>query len=360
MPLAANSIADQDILADYDYDLPPELVAQTPAQRRSAARLLVFNPATAAISHRQVAALPDLLAPGDLLVLNDTRVVPARLPARKPGGGQSEVFFLHPARPQHIDPAGKEWHQVLIRGKVKEGTVLTLQARPEIELRLLKKNADGTALVEVPLPALELAARYGLTPLPPYIKRPQGVSAHDRQRYQTVFARKAGAVAAPTAGLHFSAALLARLRAQGVDLGFITLHTGYGTFAAPSPAQLRAGRLHGEWVEVKQRLVSKYQRCREKGGRVVAVGTTSARALEWACQPQGQLQSKSGCCHLLIAPGFHFNALDGLMTNFHLPRTTLLLLVSALMGRENIRQAYREAIKEKYRFYSFGDAMLIL
>ncbi|MDR1396950.1 MAG: tRNA preQ1(34) S-adenosylmethionine ribosyltransferase-isomerase QueA [Desulfarculales bacterium] len=348
-----------DILSAYDYYLPPELVAQTPARRRTEARLLVSDSDTGHVTHQKVADLPLLLQPGDLLVLNNARVIPARLLARKPSGGLAEIFLLNPAHPERTEPDGHEWQQALIKGKIQENSILTLSADPEIVIRLLEKREHGQALIEIPGSALDLAARYGLTPLPPYIKRPRGCTAADRKRYQTVFARNPGAVAAPTAGLHFTNALLAEIKKKGVDIAFATLHVGYGTFSPPRREDLQAGNLHGEWVEVDQDLVKRYRRCRDRGGRVIAVGTTSARALEWAAL-SGCLEVKQGWCHLFIAPGFEFKILDGLMTNFHLPRTTLLMLVSAFMGREKMNSAYAEAIRERYRFYSFGDAMLIL
>ncbi len=349
----------EDILAAYDYDLPPGRIAQHPARRREAARLMRLERASGLLEHGTIAELPSILRPGDLLVMNDTKVVPARLLALKPSGGLVEVFLLSPAQPVEVCPNGWETHQVLIRGKISHST-LYLQKNPQVELKLVEKKERGQALLAFPGSALKLAALFGSTPLPPYIKRPDGDKPLDKLRYQTVYAKRDGAVAAPTAGLHLSKNLLAKLQGLGVGLGYITLHVGYGTFAQPEAQDLAQGRLHGEWAEITPRLAAQHAACRAAGGRVIAVGTTSARALEWASASGRQLQAMNGLCGLLIAPGFVFQAIDGLLTNFHLPRTTLLMLVAALAGRQRVMAAYQEAVRLGYRFYSYGDAMLIL
>lgn len=350
-----------DPLAGYDYFLPPERIAQSPAQRRVQARLMFLPRGGDGWRHERVARLTRLLAPGDLLVINDTKVVPARTHWRKPSGGRVEMLLLSPAAPARRLPGGGEVHQVLLRGlgALAPGRELALEGAPDLKARVLERGERGRALVALPLAGLELARRWGQTPLPPYIKRPQGPVAADARRYQTVYAAREGAVAAPTAGLHLSPELLAALARRGVGLARLTLHVGYGTFAEPDPADLAAGRLHAEWVDVPESTIAAVAAAKARGGRVVAVGTTSLRALEWAAAP-GRLAARQGWCDLLIGPGFAFQAIDGLLTNFHLPRTTLLMLVAALAGRERVLAAYAEAIAREYRFYSFGDAMLIL
>ena len=352
----------QDLLAAYDYKLPSELIAQAPARRRVQARLLHLPRHQGQASHYKVAGLTRLLGPGDLLVLNDTRVVPARLTAAKPTGGRVEILLLSPAQPHQCLEDGSEAHQCLLRSHkpLAAGLRLRLAGEPEVWVRVLHRGERGRALVEFPSEALKLSAERGATPLPPYIKRPQGPDAQDASRYQTVYAAHPGAVAAPTAGLHLSRELLCALARRGVDHTYLTLHVGYGTFAEPDPAQLAAGRLHSEWVEISPQAAEAVARTKKRGGRVIAVGTTSLRSLEWRPGPGGVPQPGAGWCDLLIAPGHGFRVADGLITNFHLPRTTLLMLVAALAGRERVLAAYQEAMERGYRFYSYGDAMLII
>ncbi|MCB2190236.1 MAG: tRNA preQ1(34) S-adenosylmethionine ribosyltransferase-isomerase QueA [Deltaproteobacteria bacterium] len=358
----AHNTGSQDLLAAYDYELPSELIAQKPARRRVQARLLHLPRYQGGMGHHKVADLTRLLRPGDLLVLNDTGVVPARLFATKPTGGRVEVLLLSPAQPHQRLEDGREVHQCLLRSHkpLQAGLSLRLAGEPEARLRVLERGERGQALVEFPASALDMAAARGATPLPPYIKRPQGPDATDASRYQTVYASQPGAVAAPTAGLHLSRELLAALTRRGVEHTRLTLHVGYGTFAEPDPAQLAAGRLHSEWVEVSPEAALAVAEAKKRGGRVIAVGTTSLRSLEWRPGPGGVPQPSAGWCDLLIAPGHGFRVADGLITNFHLPRTTLLMLVAALAGRERILAAYQEAMRREYRFYSFGDAMLII
>ncbi|MFH1059631.1 MAG: tRNA preQ1(34) S-adenosylmethionine ribosyltransferase-isomerase QueA [Pseudomonadota bacterium] len=350
-----------DPLAGYDYDLPPERIAQAPARRRAQARLLRLPLNGGAFGHHRVGWLAQELKAGDLLVVNDTKVVPARLFWRKPSGGRVEMLLLAPAAPVRRLPEGGEVHQVLLRGLRSQGagSELRLEAAPDLMARVLERGERGRALVALARPGLELARRWGQVPLPPYIKRPDGPRPEDAPRYQTVYAAREGAVAAPTAGLHLSPELIAALDRRGVGLARLTLHVGYGTFAEPDPAELAAGRLHAEWVEAPEATVAAVQRAKARGGRVIAVGTTSLRALEWRAAG-GELTPGQGWCDLLIAPGFDFRVADGLLTNFHLPRTTLLMLVAALAGRDRVLAAYAEAVSLGYRFYSFGDAMLLL
>ncbi len=315
-------------------------------------------------AHRKVAHITKHLNPGDLLVVNDTKVVPARIMARKPTGGKVEVLLLSPAQPQAKDESG-ELHQALIKShrSLAPGTELILEADnglTEVRLKVITKGERGQASVWVPGSGMRLAKERGQVPLPPYIKRPNGPFKDDARRYQTVYAACEGAVAAPTAGLHISPALLGALAMRGVETARLTLHVGYGTFAEPRPEDLAAGRLHAEWVKIPSETSQAVARTRARGGRVIAVGTTSARALEWRAGPGGVPRSGSGWCSLLIAEGHEFKAVDGLLTNFHLPCTTLLMLVSALAGRQRILAAYAEAVKQEYRFYSYGDAMLII
>jgi len=349
-------------LEAYDYRLPPEMIAQSPASRRVQSRLLCLPRHGGSPSHHRVAQLTRLLRPGDLLVLNDTQVVPARLSARKATGGRVELLLLSPAQPEQRLPGGRELHQCLVRSHrpLRPGARLSLEGGTPLEVVVAQIGQRGRAMVEFPAPALELAAARGATPLPPYIKRPTGPQAVDKQRYQTVYAARPGAVAAPTAGLHLSRELLAALARRGVEHTRLTLHVGYGTFAEPDPADLAAGRLHAEWVRLPAEASQAVARAKARGGRVIAVGTTSLRALEFKAGPGGVPQAGEGWCELLIAPGHQFRAADGLITNFHLPRTTLIMLVAALAGRERVLAAYAEAMELGYRFYSYGDAMLVV
>lgn len=362
LPASQGSGQGHNLLAGYDYYLPPGCIAQAPARRRVQARLMLLGRSDQDLRHTRVAQLPRLLRPGDLLVVNDTRVVPARLFAQKTSGGRVEMLLLAPANPLERLADGGEVHQVLLRSHrhLAAGQELSLEGAPGLKALVLERGQRGQAKVRLPRPALELAEAWGQVPLPPYIKRPQGPQPGDRRRYQTVYAQRAGAVAAPTAGLHLSPELLAALARRGVEVARLTLHVGYGTFAEPSPADLAAGRLHAEWVEMPEETCRAVSRAKAAGGRVVAVGTTSLRALEWRAGPGGVPRAGSGWCDILIAPGHRFQAVDGLITNFHLPRTTLLMLVSALAGRERVLEAYAEAVRRDYRFYSFGDAMLII
>jgi S-adenosylmethionine:tRNA ribosyltransferase-isomerase len=335
-----------------DYELPPHLIAQEPAAVRDAARLLVVDRQAGQLSHRHFRDLPDLLSPRDLLVVNDTRVLPARLVGkREKTGGLWEGLFLR-ERP------GGLWEILAqTRGQPEAGETIAIDPGP---LRLILRNRiEGHWLVE-PAPfasSAELLAVSGRVPLPPYIRNGQAGEA-DRDRYQTVFARADGSVAAPTAGLHFTPRLFAQLRERGISWTAVTLHVGLGTFEKIKSADPRLHRMHAEWGEVSRETVSAIEACKARGGRVIAVGTTATRALESAAC-NGALAMWSGETDIFIQPPHEFKVLDGLITNFHLPRTSLLLLIAAFAGSELIEQAYREAIRHEYRFYSYGDAMLI-
>jgi len=335
----------------FHYDLPPELIAQTPLDPRSASRLLVLDRVRKTLADRTFAELSRMIRPGDLLVFNDTQVVPARLYGRRPTGGRVELLlerFLGNTRHAHV---------ALRSSKApKKGEVLILEGG--LLATVLGRSGELTEVVfggsEDPM---DLIDRVGHIPLPPYITRAD--TADDRARYQTVYARTRGAVAAPTAGLHFDEETLAALARTGVEQTFVTLHVGAGTFRPVRPEMLAAGRLHPERVEVTRACVEAVASTQARGGRVIAVGTTSARALETAAR-SGTLEPFSGDTDLFISPGFTFQVTAGLITNFHLPKSTLLMLVSAFAGHEFVMAAYRHAVTARYRFFSYGDAMLVL
>ena len=345
-------------LSEYDYDLPRDLIAQSPAACRSDARLLVVDRSRNCLSHQHIRDMSELLRPGDCLVVNDTRVVPARLLGFRSGtGGRWEGLFLE-AGPQGV------WRLICkTRGKLTaDDTVRLVNAlgQDDITLRFVVKQPDGSWVVrpESTEETFALLQRVGRVPLPPYIRKGEMVEA-DRGRYQTVYAQVPGAIAAPTAGLHFTEPLLERLRASGVTLCRLTLHVGAGTFKPIAVESLAEHVMHSEWGSIDRQCVEQIVACRAQGGRVVAVGTTSVRVLETAAA-DGTLRPFSGQTDLFIRPPYRFRATDALLTNFHLPRTTLLVLVRTFGGDALIRQAYQEAIREEYRFYSYGDAMLIL
>lgn len=345
-------------LSNYDYELPASLIAQSPLPQRTDARLMVVDRRTQSLSHRHVRDLPELLAPGDCLVLNETRVAAARLVGRrKATGGRWEGLFLS------VDSAANWQMLCKTRGKLAPGETIALVDRvgaDDIELQLLEKRTGGVWLAR-PCSAenaFELLERVGRVPLPHYIRGGE-MSDSDRQRYQTVYARNWGSVAAPTAGLHFTGELLERLTANNVSQARLTLHVGVGTFRPVTAESLAEHAMHCEWGEIDAAAVERIRQCRAAGGRIVAVGTTSTRVLETAAA-SGELQVWSGETDLFIRPPYRFRAIDALLTNFHLPRSTLLVLVRSFGGDELIKRAYAEAIGESYRFYSYGDAMLIL
>ncbi|MDP6385257.1 MAG: tRNA preQ1(34) S-adenosylmethionine ribosyltransferase-isomerase QueA [Planctomycetota bacterium] len=360
-------------LSDYDFDLPADSIAQEAVEPRDQARLLRHAVDEDRTEHSHVCDLPEILEPGDLLVLNDTRVRPARVFANRTSGGRVEFLFLEPASGE-----GAAAWQTLVRParKLRAGECLEVQGA-DLKIRALARGVDEegqpSALWSVELldalghaldePGVEAACeRMGRMPLPPYIRREgDGDSRHstDRDRYQTVYAREPGAVAAPTAGLHFTSELLERLEARGVHLASITLHVGLGTFLPVTVEDPSEHPMHAEWYRVPDETVAAVEACRDRGGRVVAVGTTSVRALE-SCATGGSLKAGEGLTRLFLHPGCQLQCVDGLLTNFHLPRSTLLMLVSALAGRERMLELYAEAIEEGYRFYSYGDAMLLL
>jgi S-adenosylmethionine:tRNA ribosyltransferase-isomerase len=347
-------------IADYDYELPAELIAQEPPAERGSSRLLVLDRSTGTLAHHAFQDLPDLLAPGDLLVTNRSRVLPARLLGRRPGGGQAEILLV---RRREADL----WEAMVRPGRrLRPGTVVEIgsgfQVRvedtpgapsdessgPRRLVRLLASNADPESMIH----------RYGHVPLPPYIRRPDHPA--DRDRYQTVYAREPGSIAAPTAGLHFTPDLFERLEKRGIDRAEIVLHVGPGTFRPVEVDDVREHRVDPERYSLPEEAAAAIRRTRREGHRVVAVGTTTARTLEAATALDGDLEAGEGETGLVITPGHSFRVVDVLLTNFHLPRSSLLLLVSAFAGRKRILSAYEEAVRRAYRFYSYGDAMLLL
>ena len=333
--------------SDFHYDLPPELIAQVPLPERRASRLLVLDGATGSTEDRLFADLPDLLRAGDLLVLNDTRVLPARVIGRKPTGGRVELLL------ERLLGTRSALVHLQASHKPAQGTYVELPAGAKARVGARRAELTEIELDRDVIPFLEA---HGATPLPPYIARM--AEEADRERYQTVFARAPGAVAAPTAGLHFDAAMLEALATRGVERTFLTLHVGAGTFAPVRTQRVEDHELHAEWLEVGAETCAAVERCRERGGRIVAVGTTSVRALETAARG-GKVTPVSGDSRLYIYPGFEFRVVDAMVTNFHLPESSLLMLVCAFAGREQTLAAYRHAVAQRYRFFSYGDAMLV-
>ncbi len=342
--------ADRLRLADFDYDLPESLIAQEPCSTRDRSRLMVLKRGTRGIDHRIFSDLENYLISGDLLVLNNTKVFPCRLLARKQGGGKAELFLLSEQGPNL-------WH-ALVKGGGAAGRRLSVTA--DIEAELMHENLDGAWSVRFHGAdnIRELLPRIGKTPLPPYIKREPSVT--DKERYQTVYAAREGAVAAPTAGLHFTSELLERLGAKGVELASVTLHVGPGTFQPVRTDLVAEHRMPTERYEVSSDAAEAVNRARTEGRRVIAVGTTSVRTIETAASSAGTVVPGEGMSGLFIYPGYRFKVTDGIVTNFHLPKSTLLMLVSAFEGRDRVLSAYKTAAAEKYRFYSYGDAMLII
>jgi len=333
---------------DFDYDLPASSIAQEPAPRGES-RLLVLD-RSGPERHARIRDLPRLLRAGDLLVLNDTRVIPARLFGRRAGGGGRMELLL-------VERTGEqEWNALVKPGKrARPGTAIELAA--DLTAEVIDKDEEGRYRLRFSEPIEPHLERLGHVPLPPYIHRPD--SPEDRERYQTVYARSPGAIAAPTAGLHFSVELLREIENAGVGIARLTLHVGIGTFKPVSAERIEDHRMDRERWEIGEEAAEAIRRTRERGARVVAVGTTVVRTLESAARAGDEVRAGSGATELFITPGFRFQVVDALLTNFHLPRSTLLMLVSAFAGRERVLAAYQEAVREEYRFYSYGDAMLM-
>ena len=337
--------------SDFDYDLPPDRIAQTPIEPRDASRLLVLERASGAIQHRHFVDIGEYLNPGDVLVLNQTRVIAARLIIRKvPSGGKGELLLLNRRNPQ-------TW-EALVGGKgLSPGRIVQVENGPQA--RITANLGNSRRLVTFARPIDDLLPTIGQVPLPPYIH----TALNDPERYQTVYARQSGSAAAPTAGLHFTPGLIDRLSAAGIQFAHVTLHVGLDTFAPVTEENPEEHIIHREWCEMDREAAFKINLARRQGKRIIAVGTTSVRTLESAAAQagnDGMIPEYRGATDLYILPGYPFRAVDAMITNFHLPRSTLIMLVSAFAGREQILKAYQIAIQEKYRFYSFGDAMLIL
>lgn len=350
-------------LKAYDYPLPPENIAQHPADKREDSRLFVLHRTTDSREHKHFTDIVDLLQPGDLLVINDTKVFPARLLGRKDTGGKAEIFLL--SYPQTAtDTLSSATATALIKSskRPRPGSVITVNEH--LSCTILEHLDGGRVKIALHydqhqgLP--EILKHHGQIPLPPYIARTNGSTAEDSRRYQTVYADQPGAVAAPTAGLHFSETLLEKIRKKGVEIAKVTLHVGYGTFAPVRTEAILDHTIHHEYVHISQENAEKINRVRQGGGKVWAVGTTTVRALEFAGNEAGEVQVTDGWCDLYIVPGYQFRVIHNLITNFHLPQSSLLFLVSALCGRERLLDCYRQAIQQGYRFYSYGDAMVII
>ncbi len=337
-------------LSEFDFPFDSSLIAAYPSLPRDHARLLVLQRLDRSLAHRRVEELPNLLRPGDLLVVNNTKVLAARVAGRKSSSGaEVEVLF--------VKDLGDAIWEVLIKGTFRPGQIIELGA--EATAVVIERGAiTKTIRVESLISFSEWLRQHGRMPLPPYMKR--APTDQDREWYQTLFALREGAIAAPTAGLHFTPELLARLRHSGIGLTAVTLHVGVGTFKPVTVDQIEDHQMGAEWIEVGAEAVRSITQVRAAGGRIVSVGTTVVRALETAARADGQIRPYCGETDIFMTPGFSFKVVDALLTNFHLPRTTLLMLVSALAGTEFLRQAYADAVRERYRFYSYGDAMLIL
>ncbi len=336
--------------SDFHFDLPQELIAQTPLERRDASRLMTLNKETGETGHYHFYDLPKFLRPGDCLVLNDSRVLPARLIGHRPTGGACEVLLL-------TDKGEGVWECLVRPGrKLRSGARVNF-GDGELTAQVERELEDGKRLVRFHYQGifLEVLERLGRMPLPPYIK----AELQDNERYQTVYSRVTGSAAAPTAGLHFTPELLRQIQEMGVRVCYVTLHVGLGTFRPVKAEDIQDHEMHAEFCQISQETADIINQTRSAGGRVVCVGTTSCRTVESFAAEDGTMTARSGWTSIFIYPGYRFKVLDALITNFHLPESTLIMLVSALAGREHVLAAYREAVEKRYRFFSFGDAMLI-
>ena len=336
---------------DFYYDLPEELIAQTPLQQRDSSRLLVLNRETGEVSHRHFYDILEYLQPGDCLVMNDSRVLPARLLGHRPTGGAVEVLLLR-------DLGDKKWECLCKPGRKMQVGNEVIFGDGELTATVVEVQETGNRVVEFHYEGifLEVLERLGKMPLPPYIK----AELADQERYQTVYSREVGSAAAPTAGLHWTKELLEKAKANGVKIAFVTLHVGLGTFRPVKAEEITDHHMHSELCMMSQQTAEILNQTKRDGGRVICVGTTSCRTLESLVNPDGTFEAKSRWTDIFIYPGYTFKAMDGLITNFHLPESTLVMLVSAFAGRDHVLNAYNCAVAEKYRFFSFGDAMAIL
>ena len=340
---------------DFDYELPQELIAQTPAQKRDCSRLMVVDRKTGEVAHKHFYDIIDELKPTDCLVLNNSKVLPARLYGTKEGTGAKVEFLLI----KRIE--GDVWETMVRPGKrLKPGDAVTFSDEKLFRAVVQDYGEDGTRIVKFEYAGifLERLEKLGQMPLPPYIERENNLE--DKDRYQTVYAKNEGSVAAPTAGLHFTPELLQQVRDMGVEIAEVTLHVGLGTFRPVKETDVLKHHMHSEFYKIEQSEADKINKAKKEGHRVIAVGTTSTRTLESAADENGFLTEKSGWTEIFIYPGYQFKVIDALITNFHLPESTLVMLVSALAGREHVLAAYETAVEEKYRFFSFGDAMFIV
>lgn len=336
---------------DFYYDLPPELIAQTPLTDRTASRLMVLDREENTVSHRHFYDIVDYLSEGDLLVMNNTRVIPARLYGVKEGTGGKIEFLLLKRMPDDV------WEVILKPGRRARRGTRFIFGDGLLTAEVIEEKEDGGRLVKFFYDGIweEILDKLGEMPLPPYIKE----KLVDKERYQTVYSKIEGSAAAPTAGLHFTDELMDKIRAKGIKIAFVTLHVGLGTFRPVSVDNVENHVMHSEYYEISEETASLINETKKKGGRIIAVGTTSVRTLETCAKDNREIEAKSGETKIFIYPGYKFKAVDALITNFHLPESTLLMLVSALYEKDKILSAYEEAVKEKYRFFSFGDAMFI-
>lgn len=344
------------LISDFDYDLPDELIAQHPLEQRDASRMLVLDRERQNWTDRSFRDLPDQLRAGDLVVLNNTRVFPARLiGARQPTGGRVELFLIREDSPGVWEALARPAKRIPMGSRVEFGG-------GSLIAEVAKELPEGRRWVrfESSAPVREMIEQLGQTPLPPYIKRQDAGEGEDRERYQTVYAQQSGAIAAPTAGLHFTPEILKRLHGQGVETAEVTLHVGYGTFEPVRVDDVSEHRVAAEHFEITKTVADAINRAVDEGRRIVAIGTTTVRALESAGDARGRIAAGPGQADITILPGYEFRVVDALLTNFHLPKSSLLLLVSALAGREPVLNAYRHAVTSGYRFYSYGDCMLII
>lgn len=354
-------------LEAYDYHLPEKLIAQSPAARREDSRLLLVDRANDRLEDLRFPDILSFFRQGDVLLFNDTRVFPARFFGIKQTGGKVEILLLEYPRLQQTGIGGEngKWQAValaLLKSAKRPKTGSTIVISPVLSATVLDFQSDGKVRIGLSYTGelTTVLEKHGQMPLPPYIRRPEGEKREDRQRYQTIFASKTGAVAAPTAGLHFSEEIFKVLLARGVVTASITLHVGYGTFSPVRSSDIRRHVIHSEFVSVGRETAAKINAAKREGGRIWCVGTTAARAIEFATSEQGMVEEREEFCDLYIYPGYRFRTVTNLLTNFHLPKSSLLFLVAALAGRENILRAYRHAIEQQYRFFSYGDAMLIM
>ena len=337
--------------SDFNFELPEELIAQTPLERRDSSRLLTLDKNTVAVGHHHFYDLPDFLRPGDCLVLNDSRVLPARLIGHRPTGGTCEVLLL-------VDRGEGCWECLVRPGKKLRTGAQIIFGQGQLTATIERELEDGKRLVQFHYQGifLEILEELGKMPLPPYIK----AELENQERYQTVYSKVVGSAAAPTAGLHFTPELLDNIQEMGVKVCYVTLHVGLGTFRPVKAEDIRDHEMHSEFCMISQETADIINETKRNGGRVICVGTTSCRTIESFAAEDGTMTQRSGWTNIFIYPGYRFKVLDALVTNFHLPQSTLIMLVSALAGREHVLNAYQEAVKEKYRFFSFGDAMFIV